>query len=182
MGYALDLRVARLDDITGQLTTPTLTVDDLAPDLVDRLDDRVADNFDLLASTIADAVADGSGRPDGALVGYVVAVIAHHSHSWPPLDYSSASEDWFRDELVGTHLAGLLGSEAAGHLLARPIAGLEPADLPAWGHLTADEVAALADRDLSVAPDQPEAATLGRVAAVVTRAARLDRAIVTIHA
>lgn len=183
MGYALDLRVIRpLGDLVDELTTPTLDLDDVDPAVRDRLPEPVVANWALLADTIANAIGDGGGTPAGSLVHYVVAMISLASHSWLTIDYSSASGDWFRDALMGTHVAGLLGSDAVAHLLRRPIADLAPPDLPAWGHLTSDEVAALTTRDLAVAEDHPAHATLRDLARVVERAARMDCAIVTIHA
>lgn len=182
MGYALDLRAARpLDLIVDELTRPTLAAADLDADATARLDQRVVDNWPLLAATVADAVADGGGTPEGSLIDYVVAVIGQHSHSWLPIDYSSASGTWFREELMGTHVADLIGNDVVNSLLSRPLAGLRPPELPGWGHLTADEVTTIADNGLAIPDDQPEQTTVRQVADVIQRAARLGCAIVTLH-
>lgn len=179
MGYVLELRATDVDAVVGELTTPTLAVDDVDDAL---LPPAVRDNWDLLASTIADAVRTGGGTPEGSLATVVVAVITHHGHSWLPLHHSSIGGEVFRDEFVHGSLADLLGATAADHLLSRPIAGLVAENFPAWGHLTADEIAAVAERDLAVDPDHPDARDLHDVAEVTRRAARLGTGIATIHA
>lgn len=115
----------------------------------------VRDNWDLLATSVAQAVATGGGAPQGSLATFVVAVISHHGHGWLPLHHSSIGGQVFRDQFVHGSLADLLGAAAADHLLSRPIAGLAAEEFPAWGHLTADEVAAVAERRPGGRPGTP---------------------------
>ena len=56
------------------------------------------------------------------------------------VSHSSSGGDWFRDEFVGDTLSGLIGAEAAVHLLDRPLAGTEWDGYPSMGWLDKAEL------------------------------------------
>ncbi|GAA1709949.1 hypothetical protein [Fodinicola feengrottensis] len=105
-----------------------------------------------------------------------------------PIDsitHSSAGGEWFRDQFVATALAGIIGAGPAGHLLDRPLAGMQWSYQPTFGWLTGIEVADTAARleaaDLDD-PDDPESAeTLESLLDILRMAVLFGDDLVTVY-
>ena len=100
------------------------------------------------------------------------------------VDHSSAGGPWFRDHFVHDVLGGLIGRDAAAHLLERPLAGTHWSGYPSMGWLTRHEVAA-AVAALDTAPsdtDDPESAELLElVTDILHMAAETAQDLVTVY-
>lgn len=62
------------------------------------------------------------------------------------VSHSSEGGTWFRDEFVDEVLAGVVGAEAAGYLVERPLAGTEWSGYPSMGWLAKAELDAAVAR------------------------------------
>lgn len=104
------------------------------------------------------------------------------------VDHSSAGGTWFREHFIDKVLGGLIGTETAGHLLARPLAGTDWSGYPSMGWLTrselADAVGALdeAGADALAHLDEPESEELLELVEEILRmAAATGQDLITLY-
>jgi hypothetical protein len=104
------------------------------------------------------------------------------------VDHGSAGGEWFRDHFVEKVLGGLIGRDAAVHLVERPLAGTQWSGYPSMGWLTRDEVAAAVaaldaagDEPLADADDPESEELLELVNDILHMAAETGQDVVTVY-
>jgi len=104
------------------------------------------------------------------------------------VDHGSAGGTWFRDRFIDEVLGGLIGTETAGFLLERPLAGAQWSGFPSMGWLTrselADAISALdeAGADALAHLDEPESEELFELVDDVLRmAAATGQDLITLY-
>jgi hypothetical protein len=156
VGYTLELWAGSVDEIVGELRSPTNDGDALARAGVP---DEVRRRWEQDAAVVAAALAAGGAVLDeeqSVHVGFVVRLAGHH---YGALAHSSSGGDEFRRRFLPGPAARRFGFDAMAHLVNRPLAGLSWSAFPVIGWLDRAELreAAAASRSEPwVDPDDDE--------------------------
>lgn len=182
MGYTWEAWALDPAALVLELGSPTVPVARVRVDPLDHVVVHAVQQWDSLATAVAGAVREGGGDLTGDLATYVVALVRTLGRFAGSVGHTSSGGSWFRDDVLGRQVAGVLGRRVAVHLVARELAGLTVVDGPMLGWLSVAECAEQAPRSATGAdhgrPDDEEALD---VLDAVTRAAALHTGLVTVY-
>ncbi len=180
MGYTWEAWALDPARLVAELTSPGLAAGSVVVDPHDDVVVAAVRRWDALAAQVAGAVRDGGGDLTGDLANYVVAVVRTLGSFAGSVGHTSSGGDWFRDDLMGGEVAGVLGRDTARDLLVRELAGLTVLDGPGLGWLDAAGCRAGAASAAAFAGDDSTTEDLWSVLDALPRGIRAD-GLVTLY-
>lgn len=169
MGYTAELWAVPPTHVLGALAA----AHPVPPDVP--MPDETRETWAQLAGTVGHALRQGGGRlvPEYSL--YVASVVRAVGHYYGSLAHSSSGGETFRRRFLAGPAAAPYGRDAVSRLFVRDLGGLIWEEYPTFGHLTAPEVAAVAEQVRRGPPQSPDPDDVGQLLVLdgaLTRAAR----------
>lgn len=140
MGYTLELRAVSLDQLVGELISPSLSPAEISARPDDEGELEVLRCWSELAAEAAALIQSGGGEVAWPLSGYLQLLTRHFGRWFGALPHTSSGGDQFRDWFLPGLASATLGDELIHYLTGRPLVGLVWVEYPMFGWATNAEL------------------------------------------
>lgn len=181
MSYTWEAWALDPETLVRELKAPTVPAYGIRVNPLDDVMVNVVRQWDAVAAAVAGAMRAGGGDLTGDLANYVVALVRHLGRFAGSVGHTSSGGSWFRDDVMGRQVAGVVGRQVAVHLVARDLAGLTVLDGPVLGWVSVGECAELAPRVAAAADSAMDDEDTYDVLDALARAAALHTGLTTVY-